>query len=567
MKKFRKILSVVLTLVMVLAMAVPGFAATGMRTIKIKDDTSGHNYAAYQIFSGTLSNGKNTLSDIQWGDGVDNNSIWTELAADVTIGADFSKVTNAEDQTAEKAAEILANYGDDSANLDAFAAVISNNLTTTVSGTLSEHKDLNPDSSITEMGYEITGLADGYYLVKDNGNVSSGDAYTKFIVQLAGTDAVIARKSDVPEIVKKVYEEDYTEPDNEYGIGYNDVADYSIGDPIQFKLIGSLPENYADYSTYYYQFTDKFGAKFEVDGSSFSAYYASSVNAESGTEISLAGLVSVDNDTNHNFTITFENLKTAVPTASSGGYIIVTYTAKLTAAADMGTDGNVNSATLTFSNNPNDESAGNVTTTPEDEVVVYTYELDVDKVDAVSKAYLKGAEFKLYKEVVEGSVTKYAYANVANGKVTGFAAPQDRLWTEGAVGAYGTTLSTTSAGDAYQKIVIAGLEDGTYYLQETKAPDGYNKIQPIKVVISATTSNGNEWDGEKVALTLLSVLVDDGKVVECSNLSNGNVTINVENKAGAILPSTGGIGTTIFYAAGIVLMAGAVFFVVRRKRA
>ena len=202
MKKFRKILSVVLTLVMVLAMAVPGFAATGMRTIKIKDDTSGHNYAAYQIFSGTLSNGKNTLSDIQWGDGVDDD-IWTELTADATIGADFSEVINAEDQTAEKAAEILADYENNSAKLDAFAAVISNNLTTTVSGTLSEHKDLNTDSSITEMGYEITGLADGYYLVKDNGNVSSGDAYTKFIVQLAGTDAVIARKSGVPEIVKK----------------------------------------------------------------------------------------------------------------------------------------------------------------------------------------------------------------------------------------------------------------------------------------------------------------------------------------------------------------------------
>ena len=115
-------------------------------------------------------------------------------------------------------------------------------------------------------------------------------------------------------------------------------------------------------------------------------------------------------------------------------------------------------------------------------------------------------------------------------------------------------------------ISVKGLDAGEYYLKETAAPDGYNLLKnDVKVVI--TSQIADVWDGSNTADALKDLSVTSNGTDGVGNEETGVVEITVLNVAGIQLPSTGGIGTTIFYAAGIVLMAGAVFFVVRRKRA
>lgn len=240
MKKMRKLLAVMLTLIMAMAMMVPAMAAGETYTITIENNKDGHTYQAYQVFAGDLSEG--VLSNIQWGTGVNGEALLAALKADGTIGSSFTDCT-----TAAQVAEVLASFESNSTELDAFAAVVGANLSdrATNSGTWNEESK----------NYTISGLAAGYYFVKDqDGSLTGGtaDAYTKFILKLV-KDTEVTPKSDVPSVEKKVQEDDKYNQDGGYGQGYNDVADWNIGDAVPFKLIGTIPEM-DGYDTYKYIF-------------------------------------------------------------------------------------------------------------------------------------------------------------------------------------------------------------------------------------------------------------------------------------------------------------------------
>lgn len=226
--------------------------------------------------------------------------------------------------------------------------------------------------------------------------------------------------------------------------------------------------------------------------------------------------------------------------------------------AEVGNPGNPNTMHLEFSNNPNDEGDGETGKTPDKEVLVFTYELDTTKVDGQNPdTKLEGAEFRLFKGEAgqDGKVAEAnrQYVKITDGKVSG--------WTEAGVTEGAATLTSDKEG----LFVISGLDAGTYYLEETKAPTGYNLLaDPIKVVITATIKDDDGVLGVENALEKLEITV--GEKTEAGNASTGIVNTTVQNNKGATLPETGGIGTTIFYVVGGLLTVGAVVLLVTKKR-
>lgn len=571
MKKMKRTWAILLALVLTVALAVPGFAAEGEYSITITNDKAGHTYEAYQIFAGTVASdaeqvGNETgpmLGNIIWGTGVDGVALLAALrAADngkygaCTTAADVAKALGAEGATAADAA--------------AFAEIAAQHLTET-------HYDSTKGDGV----YTISNLPAGYYLVKDRDGSLEGDAdtATEYIVQVLGNVTMEPKDSDIPTVEKKVSEEDYRQDDG-YGTTYNDVADWDIGDSVPFKLIGSIPDMSA-YNTYEYIFTDTLSNGLTLQEGTINVYIALGRDDEvreytpltEGEDYTLT-LNNVENG-GGSFSITFDDLKTA-PYIDQGNrnFVIVTYDATLNANAEIGLDGNPNSVYLEFSNNPNGDGLGRTT---EDRVIVFTYELDGTKVDGEDNATLPDAQFVLFN----GGYTRVAQID-ANGRLADWLEPVDinhdvtgnndaermaNLTAEDFANYNNGSLLITSAENGL--FSVAGLDDGTYYLREIKAPDGYNLLEDdLKIVITATTANGQTWNGAAAtALTGLTIAVNDGGA-QNGVLDTGAVAITVENNGGSTLPETGGIGTTIFYAAGalLVLCAGVLLFVKLRMR-
>lgn len=574
MKKMRRTWAILLALVLTVALAVPGFAAEGGYSITITNEKAGHTYEAYQIFAGTVASDDEQnvgdgdgitgpmLGNITWGDGVNGDRIGALLAAlkaDATLGVLEGMAG------AATAADVAAAL--DGANAEtaaAFAEVVSGFLAAAPTGQTNTHVD--------NARYVINGLPAGYYLVKDQDDSLEGDAdtATEYIVQVLGNVTMEPKDSDIPTVEKKVSEEDYRQDDG-YGTTYNDVADWDIGDSVPFKLIGSIPDMSA-YDTYEYIFTDTLSNGLTLQEGTINVYIALGRDDEvreytpltKGVDYTLT-LNNVGNG-GGSFSIAFDNLKTA-PYIAEGNrnYVIVTYDAILNANAEIGLEGNPNSVYLEFSNNPNGDGLGRTT---EDRVIVFTYELDGTKVDGEDDVTtLPGAQFVLFN----GGYTRVAA--VVNGKLSGWselpggysAANHEEIPDD----AWAEVANATITSDENGLFSVAGLDDGTYYLREIKAPDGYNLLEDdLKIVITATTTNGQTWNGAAAtALTALTISVDDA-AAENGEPDTGAVAITVENNGGSTLPETGGIGTTIFYAAGalLVLCAGVLLFVKLRMR-
>lgn len=520
MKRMKKLVSVLLAAIMVMAMAVTASAATV--TVPSDGILKDHTFTAYQVFSGREEGG--ILSDVQWGSGINSDAFLAALKADTTYGSLFTDCTDA--------AAVAKVLGD-------------NNTNTALANAVAELAYANKTGSGTALTSGENELADGYYLVVDTTeNVAAGSAYNTALLQVVG-NINITVKTDAPTVEKKVLEDDKYNQDGGYGQGYNDVADYNMGDTVSFHLIGSVPDM-SRYDTYKYIFHDTLSAGLTLNEDSIKVYVASDKAGSDKTEIT--GWTKAVNG--QVFTVSFENLKT-VSGVSQGKYIIVEYTATLNQNAVVGLDGNPNVVYLEYSNKPDQSGSGdtgNIGKTPEDKVIVFTYELDTTKVDGQDNTKkLEGAEFKLHN-----ADNKWAIVNSEN-KVTGWANTEE-----------GGSKLTSDANGLFK---VIGLDDGTYYLKETKAPTGYNLLSSeITVVITATTTNGQTWtDGQaSSALTNLAVTADD--TAGTGNTSTGVAGITVANNKGSTLPETGGMGTTIFYVIGAILVIGAGVVLITRKR-
>lgn len=375
----------------------------------------------------------------------------------------------------------------------------------------------------------IDGLAAGYYLVKDQDGTQANksDAYTKFIVQIVGnTEAAI--KSDVPTVVKKVMDTNDSEGTTS---DWQDSADYDIGDLVPYQITGTMPDNIDDYTTYKYVFTDTMskGLTYNSDNSKKTEIKIGDTVVTSSFKKS----VTTNDDGSTVVTWTCDNLKGIKGvTLDANTKVVVTYTATLNENAVIGAAGNPNTVNLTYSNNPNNGGEGETGKTPDDKNIVFTYKTVVNKVDQDNKS-LKGAGFTLEKKEKNSDGTDtYKLVN-------SFTAGKDTTFT------------------------FTGLDDGDYRLSETETPAGYNTISPIEFTISAK----HDTASDDPKLTELSGNAKTGVVTFTPDTAAGSLTTDVVNKKGATLPSTGGIGTTMFYVAGGLMVVVAGVLLAAKKKA
>lgn len=567
MKATRKLLALLLALLLTAALTVPALAdpeaspqpaAPATYTITIENNKPGHTYEAYQVFAGDLAG--NVLSNIQWGTGVDDSGLLAALKSDTTIGSNFTDCATA----ADVAKVLTESFNGDSDELNAFAVLVNAHLADPPTGT---------SGAISEEKYTISNLPAGYYLLKDKDNSldNSNSAYTMYMLQLVG-DLTTTPKASAPTVEKKVLENSKYPKDEGYGQGYNDVADWNIGDAVPFKLIGALPAM-SGYDTYKYVFHDTLSAGLALNAGSVEVYVAESADANLSSLTPLTAdddytLVTSPAESHCSFEVVFNDLtKVTIPEGSE--YIIVAYTATLNENAVIGLDGNPNAVYLEFSNNPYAEEETNET--PKDTVIVFTYELDTTKVDgatadAENPTKLPGAQFVL----LNSDGTKVAKIDTAN-KFDGWVNLPAGTGEGGAI-----TYEDWTAFDEKNNVILTsdenglfqviGLDDGTYKLREIQAPDGFNLLpNDVEVVITADTNNGQDWSGTAAeALTDLNVTAD--KKPGNGQASTGIAAITIANNKGATLPETGGMGTTVFYVLGGILAVGAGVLLVARRR-
>ena len=489
MKQLKKLAAVLLAVVMTLAMNMTVFAADTSDTtykLTLTGTATGHTYQAYQIFKGDLTTnteGKKVLSNVNWGEGVTYTG--TGSAADV--------------------AKALSDGTMSIADLEEKLT-----LATPV-------KTVESSKGSTE----ISGLAAGYYLVKDKDGTqaNTSDAYTKFIVQVVG-DTTTDVKSDVPTVEKKVKD---TNDSTGATSDWQDSADADINDEVQYQITGTMPDNIADYTTYKYVFTDTMSK-----GLTYTANNAKITIGDKDVTGSFTENVESKTDGPTVVTWTCDNLKGIEGvTVGASTKVVVTYSAKLNENAVIGAAGNPNTVNLTYSNNPNKGGEGETGKTPDDKNIVFTYKTVVNKVDQDKKS-LKGAAFKLEKKQSDATYKE----------VKSFTAGEDTTFT------------------------FTGLDDGDYRLTETTTPAGYNTITPVEFTISAT----HDTTADEPKLLTLSGDKKTGEATFTANKDAGSLTTDIVNKKGSNLPSTGGAGTRMFYVFGGCLVAAAVVLLALKKR-
>lgn len=352
----------------------------------------------------------------------------------------------------------------------------------------------------------LTGLAAGYYLVQ-NKTVGDHEAYTNYILKVV-KNVTVEPKTSVPSIEKKVKDTNDTTGKT---TDWQDSADYDINDDVPFQLTATLPNNFATYDKYYLEFADtlSLGLTYNKDAKVFL------VNGSDETDVTSSFTIAEDGSS-----FKINDLK-SISGVTASSKIVVRYTAKLNSNAVIGSAGNPNTVKLIYSNNPNATGTGE--TTP-DTVVVFTYKVVVNKVKEDKKTPLEGAGFTLYKKDSSGNW------NAVGNEITGV-----------------TTFT------------FSGLDDGDYKLSETTVPDGYNKASDVEFTVTA--KHDEDSDAPK-----LTELKGTGSLEFTSNTTDGSLTTNVVNKKGSLLPSTGGMGTTILYVVGSILVLVAAILLITKKR-
>lgn len=567
MKKTRKLLSIILCLALTLCLALPALAAPDDKyTLTINSKTPHHDYEAYRIFAGELKEsptnpGVNTLVDIEWGNGVQDPAALLTAIQGIIIDGEkpFESCQNADD-----VANKLATFKDNAAELDAFAAVVAGHLSNT-KYTGSTDADVDGNEIYTA---KIQNLPAGYYLVKEadfTGDEGDNNAYTKFILEIV-KDATVEAKADVPTLEKKV--------SNTADGTYGDAAAASVGSKVYFKITSKVPDM-DGYNKYYFIVNDTLSKGLTYNRDIAITIGGTPLNL--GTDFTVTPTGGEPNNSTQ-LEIVFNNFIQHKP--SSGAAIEIIYSATVNEYAEIGTTGNLNTANLEYSNNPNVEYEGGnepnpgepTGETPNDITAVYVTAIQIHKVDTSGNA-LKGAEFTLTGEsVIKTGVTQFNNFVVDNDNGTYYLLKDGKTYTQTAPTPDtednyldpDTKYSPAEPVTKWDEIIddkavtgkvgetgvlkFAGLGEGTYTIEETKAPENYNKIDNITVKISCVLP-GTIFTGDEPCTWKYQIGSE-----EVEEAANGIIPLTIENRSGAELPSTGGIGTTIFVYGGIILM-------------
>lgn len=416
-------------------------------------------------------------------------------------------------------AQEKANSIKTTADAEAFADVVAPYLSNVYSSSV---------YNTTEKLHTIEGLEPGYYLIKDkDDSLKEEEGYTAFIMKVVG-DVSVTPKDGETTVTKKVDDvnDSNTTQDN---IEWHDSADHDIGDAIDFQLKAVITENYDEYDNYYLALHDTEEKGLTFDPTTVKVYIDDVL-------ITTGYKLVQDTKDGCTFEVVFENLKATA--AKAGSEVVVLYKSVLNQDAVIGSQGNVNKVYGEFSNNPNEESFGK---TKEDTVIIFTYTVEVNKQDENNQP-LSGAIFTLEKFVADAEGT--ATYNGVKGD-----------WT--ALSTVETNPDTT--------FTFEGLDDGSYRLTETKAPEHYNAIEPI--YFDVTAEHEIEWTMlREDVLVSLTGDVTTGEISFSADKEIGELTTNVVNERGVILPETGGIGTTVFYIVGGLLVVAVLVFFIAKKR-
>lgn len=505
MKKMRKIMAMLLAMMMVAGFSLTTFAAN----ITLNGGAEGSQYSAWKLLSATDLGEVEGEQKYAYEVNETYQAILQGITGKTTDADIIDYINNLDDEGIRDFADAV------------YEEIVAANIT-----------------GVASTGNSFAGVEQGYYLIAETKVGNAQDTYSLVMLDTAGNESVtVNTKEDLPTLEKKIKE---TNDSTGFVSEWQDGADYDFTDAVPFKLTGTVSSKYDDYKEYYYVFHDKM-----CDGLSFDS--SSVVVKVDGKKVTGGYRVETENlGDDCTFEVVFPNLKSITgATVTADSVITVEFEATLNENAVVGKPGNPNEAKLEYSNNPyhtedsegdedDDTDEDETSETPWDKVIAFTYKLNADKIDGTGAA-LSGAGFTLYKYDAKTG----AYVAVGN-EITGV-----------------TTFTFT------------GLDAGLYKLVETTVPAGYNQAADLEFEIVAT------YDVDSADPQLITLVVNDAagnlisegeEAVFNTVVTDGAVNTAVRNLQGTELPSTGGIGTTIFYVLGTVLMLGAVVVLVSRRR-
>ena len=493
------------------------FADNPTYTITVKS-TDNHTYRVYQVLTGTLADATSKkLGDPKWGADAKDHTAGTNDGVEAFITSiTTSGLTRA--QIAELVSAAANTSGDGRGTVD---------------------KD-HPKA-----------VAPGYYVLVDitaDANLAAGETKSLNIVEVV-RDVEVAAKNGTTTSDKNV---DDINDSTGAASQLDTSADYDIGDHVPYTLTATLPSNYADYKKFYLQFQDDMSAGLTLDTSSVKIYYGDSDTT--GTAITFTSAEGTSYTSGQLYTYTIDDVKTAAPALAHGDKIYIKYTATLNSSAVTTDAGNPNKSRVVFSRNPNWDGNGTPETeeTPWKVNLVFTYKTVFNKVDGSNQKPLTGADFRLDKFIKDENGAD-TYKGV------------EGTWTDVTTLGSGDnkpskTKETLGTGDdaaENAKFTFKGLDDGYYRLVETATPEGYNTIADKYFEITANhTVEG-----------LQSLAGTDGSTFNLTaTKAEGKLEGDIENNQGTELPSTGGMGTTILYVAGSILVLAAAILLVTKRR-
>lgn len=372
-------------------------------------------------------------------------------------------------------------------------------------------------------------IEQGYWMFADVTELDGNEANSLVMVDTKGQSAVtINPKTALPTVEKKVKDIDDSEDGSITDNTWQDSADHDIGDTVPFKLTATLPSNAQFYETYTMIFHDTMSAGLTLNPASIQVLmYETKHKADVDTDLNDSAknvtssftVTTTDPTDGCTFEVGCENVF-AIEGVTKDTAFVVYYEATLNENAVIGATGNPNEVYLEFSNNPYEEGTGE---TEPDKVIVFTYQLVVNKTDSHGHP-LQGAGFTLSKKNVDGIYI---------------------------------VIGEELKGDTLTTFTWEGLDDGDYKLEETTVPEGYNKMADIVFSVSAT----HDELSDDPKLTYL-----DGDLMGTGTVELGSIEKDIVNNTGTVLPETGAEGTFMLITASALFVMVAVIFMVTRKK-